>query len=69
MKKRISTVCSVISVILLIAFAVKVIADYTRYTPMLTSAPFYVWILADALLLVLPAIIVFAVGRIIRKKQ
>ena len=62
-------VCNVISIVLLIAFVIKVIIDYTKYTAALNSAPFYVWVLVDALFFVLPAIIVFAVGIITKKKQ
>lgn len=69
MKKNIPMVCNVVSFVLVITFVIKVIVDYTQYTTTLNSAPFYVWVLVDALFLVLPAIIVFAIGRITRKKQ
>ena len=69
MKKNIPMVCNVVSFVLVITFVIKVIVDYTQYTTTLNSAPFYVWVLVDALFLVLPAIIVFAIGRIKRKKQ
>ena len=62
-------VCNVISIVLLIAFVINVIVDYAKYTASLNSAPFYVWVLVDALFFVLPAIIVFAIGRIANKKQ
>ena len=69
LKKRIPIVCNAISLILVLAFAIMVIADYLQYSPVSNSAPFYVWVLVDALFLVLPSIIVFVIGRIVKKKQ
>ena len=58
-----------ISIILLIFFAVKTIFDYRQYQKTFTSAPFYVWVLINALFLVIPAIIVFIVSAVINKKN
>lgn len=70
MKKiNITKMCNVISIILLVCFIVKTIIDYTQYSSTLNSAPFYVWIIANALYFVLPAIIVFIVGIIIKMKN
>lgn len=70
MKKiNITKMCNVISIILLVCFIVKTIIDYTQYSSTLNSAPFYVWIIANALYFVLPAIIVFIVSIIIKIKN
>ena len=69
MKKKVPMICNIVSVVLVIAFIVKNIVDYSKYTSTLNSAPFYVWILANALYLIIPAIILFAVGAIIKKNQ
>lgn len=69
MKKNISIVCNFISIILILAFGIKVMIDYSEYTVTLNSAPFYIWVLADALYLLLPAMIVFAVGRAVKKEH
>ena len=70
MKKiNITKTCNVISIILLVCFIVKTIIDYTQYSSTLNSAPFYVWVIANALYFVLPAIIVFIVGLIIKIKN
>lgn len=70
MKKiNITKMCNVISIILLVCFIVKTIIDYTQYSSTLNSAPFYVWVIANALYFVLPAIIVFIVGLIIKIKN
>lgn len=69
MKKKVPMICNIVSVVLVIAFIVKNVVDYSKYTSTLNSAPFYVWILANALYLIIPAIILFAVGTIIKKNQ
>lgn len=62
-------ICCTISIILLILFAVKTIFDYTQYQKTFTSAPFYVWILVNALIFIVPAIIAFIIGLIIKRKS
>ena len=69
MKKKVPMICNIVSVVLVIAFIVKNVVDYSKYTSTLNSAPFYVWILANALYFIIPAIILFAVGAIIKKNQ
>ena len=69
MKKKVPMICNIVSVVLVIAFIVKNVVDYSKYTSTLNSAPFYVWILANALYLIIPAIILFAVGAFIKKNQ
>lgn len=69
MKKKVPMICNIVSVVLVIAFIVKNVVDYSKYTSTLNSAPFYIWILANALYLIIPAIILFAVGAIIKKNQ
>ena len=69
MKKKVPMICNIVSVVLVIAFIVKNVVDYSKYTSTLNSAPFYVWIWANALYLIIPAIILFAVGAIIKKNQ
>ena len=69
MKKKITTICKVLSVVLVITFIVLNIIDYVNYNPMITSAPYYVDLLVNALFLLMPAIIVFIIGIIIEKKH
>ena len=69
MLKKAPVVCSIASAVLVIVFVIKSIVDYTRYTTTLNSAPFYMWVLVDALFLVVPAIAVFIIGLMIKKKQ
>ncbi|MBR3082976.1 MAG: hypothetical protein IKH03_00160 [Oscillospiraceae bacterium] len=68
MKTKLTMVCNVVSMILVVLFAVKSIIDYTQYKTTLNSAPFYVWILLNALYFIIPAILVFVIGFIAKKK-
>ena len=69
MKKNIPKICYLLCAILAAAFVIKSIADYIRYSDTLNSAPFYVWVLVNALYLIIPAIIVFVIGFVAKKKQ
>lgn len=69
MKKIITTICKVLSVVLVITFIVLNIIDYVNYNPMVTSAPYYVNLLVNALFLLIPAVIVFIIGIIIEKRH
>lgn len=65
MKQKVPMICNIVSLILLIVFVIKSIVDYTS----LNSAPFYLWVLVNALFLVIPAIILFVIGFVVKKKQ
>lgn len=66
MNNRISKWCNIISLVLIVCFIIKTIFDYGKYSSTLNSAPFYLWILVNALYFLLPALILFIVG-IIKK--
>ena len=61
-------VCHSLSVLLVIGFIINTIIDYSRYNSTLNSAPFYLWIIVNAICFIVPAIIVFVVGLVIKKK-
>ena len=61
-------VCYGLSVLLVIGFIINTIIDYSRYNSTLNSAPFYLWIIVNAIYFMVPAIIAFVVGLVIRKK-
>ncbi len=56
------------AIILAAAFCVLVAIDSYKYTTSLNSAPFYVFVLARAVVYLIPALVAFIVGRIIHKK-
>lgn len=57
-----------VSILMICAFIVLVIIDYSNYNPMITSAPFYVDVLIRAVELILPAIVFACVGYIYKKR-
>ncbi|MCU6695325.1 hypothetical protein [Laedolimicola ammoniilytica] len=67
-KKNIQIICNIISALLAIAFVIKTIINFFQYDTLLNAAPFYVWILVNALFLLIPASIVFVVGIIVSRK-
>ena len=67
--KKIPMICNIISILSVIAFIIKCIADYKQYTGAFNSAPFSLWIGVNALILIVPAIIVFIAGIIINRKN
>ncbi len=68
-KRRISTLCLVLTAVLLVCFVAKIILDRAAYSSTLNSAPFYLWVLVDAAYFVLPAVIALTVGLVLRGKK
>ncbi len=68
-KVNIVKICNIVSIVLLVCFIVQTITDYTKYLNSFGSAPFYLWIAVNALCYVLPALIIFIVGIIIKMKN
>lgn len=69
MKKNITMICNILSAVLVIVFIVKSIVDYFQYDKMLNSAPFSAQVLVNALYFIIPAIIVFFVGIVVKKEK
>lgn len=69
MNDKISKWCNVISLVLIVGFIIKTIFDYGKYSSTLNSAPFYLWILVNALYFLLPALIIFVAGIIKKGKK
>ena len=69
MKSNISKICYIVSAVLAAAFVIRSIVDYSQYSIALNSAPFYVWVLANALYFIIPAIVVLVIGFIAKKKR
>ena len=57
-----------ISIILIIGFFIRLIADYFAYNPSVTSAPFYVFIIIRSFEFLLPCLIIFITAKIIKNK-
>ena len=56
------------SALMVLGFFIHVTVDWFQYNAMLNSAPFWVWILCDVALWLLPAIVAFAAGFVAKKK-
>ncbi len=68
MKKYISRVLYILIVLLCITFVVKTILDYSNYTQA-NSAPFYVFILVNAIVYLFPSIVAYVIARILTSKK
>ena len=56
------------SVLMVLGFVINLVVDYQQYQNSFTSAPFWIWILADAILWLLPAGIAAVAGFVAKKK-
>ena len=56
------------SVLMVLGFLIHVAVDWYQYNTTLNSAPFWVWILTDALFWLIPALLAFAAGFTAKKK-
>ena len=54
--------------LMVLGFCVHLAIDYHTYNTTLNSAPFWVWILSDAVLWLLPALIAFIAGLVAKRK-
>lgn len=55
-KRKTSRICGWAAIILTVIFVLNLIWDWSVYNTTLNSAPFYIWVLADAVVLLLPAL-------------
>ena len=56
------------SVLMVLGFCISVIAGWFKYNNTLNSAPFWVWILTDVLIWLIPAAIAAIAGFVAKKK-
>ena len=56
------------SALMVLGFVIHLVIDYHQYQNSFTSAPFWLWIITDALLWLIPAAIAFTAGFIAKKK-
>ena len=67
--KKLIKACNMAAFIFLLSFFLKLGRDWLGYHSTLNSAPFYLWIIADALRYLLPAGFVFLIGRFMKAAQ
>ncbi len=67
-KENIYKFLYLVSVFLIIGFAIRLGVDYFKYDKYSNSAPFYVFIIERVVEFIIPSIIVFIVAKIAKKK-
>ena len=68
-KENIYKFLFLISGLLVLGFIIRLVVDYIKYDPNMTSAPFYTYIIIRALEFLILAIIIFVIGLFLRKKR
>lgn len=61
--------CDIISPILIVCVNIKTIFHHGKYSGILNSAPFYLWILVNALYFLPSAFLIFITGVIKKRKK
>ena len=56
------------SALMALGFVINLVVDYQQYQNSFTSAPFWVWIVTDALIWLIPAAIAAVAGFVAKKK-
>ena len=69
MKNKIHNIFFIVAVICMLLFLLFTILDYIKYKNMLTSAPFYVFVLVRIVYFIIPAVICIIIGLVIKHKQ
>ena len=67
-KENIYKFLFLISGLLVFGFIIRLVVDYIKYDPIITSAPFYTYIIIRAIEFLVAAIILFVVALVLRKK-
>lgn len=69
MKKSLSKITFVLTILLFICFIISIIVDYINYDATLTSFPFYTNIIVRGIEFLLPSIICLIISFVSRKKK
>ena len=56
------------SALMVLGFFIHIFIDYQRYKVIWTSAPFWIWVVVDVALWLIPALIAFVAGFVAKKK-
>ena len=67
-KENIYKFLYIVSIIFIIGFIMRLGIDYFKYDNMNNSAPFYVFIIVRVVEFIIPSIIVFFIGKAMKKK-
>ncbi len=67
-KENIYKFLYIVSIFLIIGFAIRLGVDYSKYNTHSNSAPFYAFIIERVVEFIIPSIIVFIIGKVMKKK-
>ena len=67
-KENIHKLLYAVAALLVLGFAIHTTVDAVRYDSMLTSFPFYAFLLVNAAIYLVPSLIVFITALIVKKK-
>lgn len=68
-KEKVIKICNIVAFILALSFLLKLARDAFVYNTTLNSAPFWIWVLVDMLYYLLPAAILFLLGRVVKYRN
>ncbi len=68
-KEKLLKICNLVAFIFALSFLLQLLRDWNVYNTTLNSAPFYLWVLADALQYLMPAAVVFLIGRVVKHQK
>ena len=67
--KKLIKACNIVAFIFLLSFFLELGRDWMGYNNTLNSAPFYIWVVADAVQYLVPAGFAFLIGRFLKAAQ
>ncbi len=67
-KEKIYKFLYIVCIFLIVGFSIRLGVDYFKYESTNNSAPFYTFIIERIIEFIVPSIIVFIVGKVMKKK-
>ena len=67
--RKYANLCFIVSAVLAAVFCIHLVWERFRYGTTLNSAPFSLWVLADAVYFLVPALIVLIAGLVLRHRE
>lgn len=68
-KEKLIKICNIVAFIMALSFVLKLARDAIAYNTTLNSAPFYIWIIADAVYYLMPAAFLYLIGRLVKRAK
>ena len=68
-KEKLIKICNIVAFIMALSFVLKLARDAITYHTTLNSAPFYIWVIADAVYYLMPAAFLYLIGRLVKRTK